>query len=187
MQDLKNVDLLKLQTKHMQQDPTTQAMCAALSPQFRQVAEEVKNCLIVPRVDELPEEILDALAYELHVDWYDATASIDVKRNLIKNSDKVHMYLGTPYAVEQVVQDYFGDGYVEEWFEYNGQPYHFRVVTSNPSVTGEQANQFAKAVEKVKNLRSRLEQVIISMTGEMQLYFSNVLQTGDYMEIRQVV
>jgi phage tail P2-like protein len=187
MHDLKNIDLLKLQTKHMQQDPTTQAMCATLTPQLRQVADEVKNCLIIPRVDELPEEILDELAYELHVDWYDATASIDVKRNLIKNSDKVHMYLGTPYAVEQVVQDYFGDGYVEEWFEYGGQPYYFRVVTSNSAVTGELANQFTQAVEKVKRKSTILEQVIVSMSAEMLEYWGMAVQTGDYIEIRQVI
>lgn len=187
MQDLKNVDLLKLQTKYMQQDPTTQAMCAALTPQLRQVAGETKNCLIIPRVDELPEEVLDELAHELHVDWYDATASIEVKRNLIKNSDKVHMYLGTPFAVEQVVHDYFGDGYVEEWFEYGGQPYYFRVVTSNSAVTGELANQFAQAVEKVKRKSTILEQVIVAMSADLPEFFGFTVQTGDFYTVEQVV
>lgn len=184
---LKNIELLKLQTKHMQQDPTTQAMCAALSPQIRRIADEIKHCLILARVDELSEEILDELAYELHVDWYDAKAAIDIKRSLIKNSDKVHAYMGTPYAVEQVVQDYFGDGQVEEWFEYGGQPYYFRVVTSNSSVTSNLADQFAMVVEKVKNLRSRLEQVIVAMSAELPIYYGTVLHIGDQYTVEQVV
>lgn len=187
MLTLKDVDLLSLQTSLMKQDPTTQALCAALTPQFQQLADEVKTCLILSRVNELDEAALDELAWQLHVDWYDANAKLDIKRQIIKNSLKVHRYRGTPYAVEQVVQDYFGDGHVVEWFEYNGDPYHFRVVTSNSSVTGEQANQFAMAVEKVKNVRSHLEQIIISMTAEMQVFFGNALHTGDYITIEQVV
>lgn len=185
--NLKDVDLFALQTKYMQQDPTTKAMCAALTPQFKQIANEVKNCVIFARIDELPEEILDELAFELHIEWYDANASIDVKRALIKSSDIVHMYHGTPYAIERVVQDYFGDGHVEEWWEYGGQPYHFRVVTSNAAVTGEFASQFAKAIEKVKRKSTRLEQVIVAMTADFPIYFANVLHTGDFIMVEQVV
>lgn len=185
--DLNNIDLLVLQTATMKDDPTTKAMCAAIGPVLQQVANSIANALILARVDDLPEEVLDELAHELHVDWYDAKADISVKRNLIKNSDKVHRYLGTPFAVEQVVQDYFGDGEVEEWFDYGGQPYYFRVVTENSAVTGELADQFNLSVNAVKNRRSRLEAVIVSMTGEMNLYFGNVLQTGDYITIEQVV
>lgn len=187
MKTLKNIDLLSLQTSHMKQDPTTQAMCAALTPQLQKLAEEVKACLILPRVNELDEAVLDELAWQLHVDWYDANADIDVKRQIIKNALKIHRYRGTPYAVEQVIQDYFGDGHVEEWFEYGGEPYYFRVMTSNPSVTFELAERFVMAVEKVKNIRSRLEQVIISMSAEMQIYFGNVLYIDDHIVVEQVV
>jgi len=185
--DLKNLDLLTLQTKHMQHDPTTKGICSALTPQFKQVANEVENCLIFARIDELPEEVLDELAYELHIEWYDTNASIDVKRALIKSSDIVHMYHGTPFAVGQVVQDYFGDGYVEEWWEYGGDPYHFRVVTSNAAVTGELANQFAHAIEKVKRKSARLDQVLVSMAADFPIYFGHAIHIGDYMTVEQVV
>lgn len=187
MMKVKNLDIIKLQTKHMQQDETTQALSAALTPEFRKLSEEVKQCLLLARVEELSEALLDALAWELHVKWYDATAAIEVKRNLIKNSDKVHMHLGTPYAVEQVIEDYFGDGYVEEWFNYDGEPYKFRVVTTNASVTTDLANQFTMAVETVKNKRSKLEQIIIALSGELNTYLTAVVHTGDILTIEQVV
>lgn len=185
--DLKNVDLLALQTKHMQKDLTTKGLCAALTPQLKSIANKIDLCLLLSRVDYLPKKILDELADELHIEWYDASADIDVKRSLIKSSDLVHMYLGTPFAVEQVVEDYFGDGYVEEWFEYGGESYRFRVVTSNSAVTGDLANQFASAIEKVKRRSTRLEQVIVSLTAEMPIYFGNVIHTGDFITIEQVV
>lgn len=185
--DLNNIDLLSLQTKQMKQDLFTQAMCTALTPQFRKLAGDVKNCLILPNINELSEEVLDELAWELHVDWYDATAPIEIKRNLIKNSDKVHMTLGTPYAVEQVVEDYFGDGYMQEWFEYGGEPYHFNIITSNTSITGDLANQFFKSITPVKRGSSILDQVIVSMVGEIIEYWGFVLQIGDFYTVEQVV
>ncbi|WP_242662073.1 phage tail protein I [Desulfitobacterium hafniense] len=171
----------------MQQDNTTKALCAALNPQLVQVANDIELCLILARLDRLPENILDELAYEFHIEWYDANAAIDVKRALIKSSDMVHMYHGTPYAVEQVVQDYFGDGHVEEWWEYEGLPYHFRVVTSNSAVTGELATQFANAIEKVKRKSTRLDHVLVSMTADFPLYFGFAVHTGDFVTIEQVV
>lgn len=184
---LQDLDILKFQTQHMQKDPTTMAMSAALNPIFQEIAEEIKQSLIFSRVDELPEKLLDELAWELKIDWYDATAAIEIKRALIKSSDKVHMYLGTPYAVELVIQDYFGDGFVQEWFDYGGNPYMFKVVTNNVSVSGELANQFIKVLNAVKNRRSHLEEIIIALSGEMNNYFAGVVHTGDFLQIRQVV
>lgn len=185
--DLENVDLLSLQTGQMKEDPTTVALCAVLTPQLQQLAEDVNLCLIYSRVNQLDDAILDELAWQFHVDWYDSSAPLETKRRLIKDAIMIHRYRGTPYAVEQLIEAYFGDGYVQEWFEYGGDPYMFKVVTSNPSVTGDQAAQFIKVLNSVKNTRSHLEEIIISLTGEMQEYFAVIVHTGDQLTLEQVV
>lgn len=205
--DLSNVDLLSLQSRFMRKDPTTIALSQALNPQFQQLAQEVKLCQIYKRLmpkeqwvtispglvvkalvfEQLDEKLLDELAWQLRVDWYDATSTPDIKQKIIQNAILVHMYRGTPYAVEQVIQTYFGDGYVLEWFDYGGEPGMFKVVTNNSSVTAELANQFIKVLNSVKNVRSHLEEILISLSGEMDLYLAGVVHTGDFMEVRQVV
>lgn len=184
---LENVDLLSLQTSSMKQDPTTKALCTALTPHFKKVAEEAKLCLIYNRVNELDSAALDELAWQMHVDWYDATLDVDKKRQLIKTAVEVHQYRGTPYAVEEVIKTYFGDGYVQEWFEYGGAPFMFKVISANPSVNGEQTEQFLKVLNSVKNVRSHLEGIVITLVGEMDSYFAGIVHTGDKLEIRQVV
>ena len=184
---LKDVDLLKLQTIFMQQDKTTKAMCAALTPQIKDIANSISKCIIFADIDNLDEGVLDQLAFELDITWYDPTASTDIKKALIKNSDKVHMYMGTPYAVEQVIQDYFGDGYVEEWYKYSGDPYHFRVITSNPSVTGELAELFASAIDKVKRKSAVIDNVVVELIAQMDLYYCCELHIGDTYTIEQGV
>jgi phage tail P2-like protein len=185
--ELKDVNLLDLQTSYMKQDITTQALCAALTPQFQQLADEVKACLIYSRVDQLDNAALDELAWSLHIDWYDSSVPLETKRRLVKDAIKIHRCRGTPYAVEQLIEAYFGDGYIQEWFEYGGAPYMFKVITTNSSVTGDLAAQFTKVLDSVKNIRSHLEEIIISLTGEMETYFAGVMHTGDYLTLEQVV
>ena len=33
----------------------------------------------------------------------------------------------SPYAVAQIIADYFGTGEVREWYQYGGKPYHFKI------------------------------------------------------------
>lgn len=187
MKDLKTVDLLELQTGYMKQDPTTQALCAALTPQLQQIANEVKLCLIYSRIDELAEPVLDELAWQMKIDWYDATTDVEVKRQLIKTAPAIKRCLGTPYAVEEVVKIYFGDGELQEWFDYGGVPGKFKVLTNNSAVTGELAQQFIRVLDAVKRKSSHLEEIIIALSGDMNLYYAGVVHTGDFLEIRQVV
>ncbi len=184
--DLNNINLISLMPQFMQQDPIAKGLCAALQPQFRQLADETKICLLMPRISELNGSILDELAWELHIDFWDAGADEEKKRELLKNSLKIHMTRGTPAAVETLIQTMFNDGYVEEWFEYGGEPYMFRVITNNASVTTDKATQFIRALNSVKNLRSWLEKVIITLSEPLDFYYAGIVHTGDHITVRQV-
>ena len=61
-------------------------------------------------IDELTEAELDAWLGELNILWYDTGASLDTKRALVKDSDLVYKRLGTKWAVENVINSYFGEG-----------------------------------------------------------------------------
>lgn len=181
--ELGKVNLHSLQTGSMKQDPTTCAMSDVLSDIFNAV--DTERSLIRTQLDTLPEEILDIIAVEKNIFWYDPNAARDIKRNIIRNCNKVFRTLGTNYAIEQVIADYFGDGQIEEWYEYDGQPYHFRVLTTNTKVTGELAEQFHKAVEAVKRKSTRLHEVLLLMSANLNIYYGFVMHTGDKITIRQ--
>lgn len=44
---------------------------------------------------------------DLHVDWYDYNYPLEAKRDLVKNSVKVHKKMGTKYAIETALAAYF--------------------------------------------------------------------------------
>lgn len=184
--DLSNVDLIKLQSRVMRNDNDVIGFSASLSDQIRKLASETNRAQIYGYVDRLPEEALDILAWQFNADWYDANSDIDTKRQAIKDVLHLARIRGTPAAVQRLVEIYFGDGEVEEWFNYGGAPYHFRVVTSNEKAIQENAQFFFRAVNSAKNLRSRLESVIIRARGEIDMHMGLAIHTTDKLRLTTI-
>ncbi|MEO3948030.1 phage tail protein I [Gorillibacterium sp. CAU 1737] len=184
--ELSNVDLLKLQSQMMQRDETVQGMSAALSEQFRAIAKAVEAVLLYANTDSLPESALDILAWQFGADWYDSTSDLYTKRQAIRDALYLARTRGTPAAVQRIVDIYFGGGEVQEWFDYGGEPYHFRVVTGDETATSRNAALFQRAVGSVKNLRSVLDAVIIQTRDTVNFHAGVALHIGDYMTIRMV-
>lgn len=187
MINIYEASVLDLLPPNLQSDPDMIAASKAVDNEFLLVANEVKNCILLPNLDSLPSDIVDILAWQMHVDFYDTTLSIEVRRELVRNSIRWHKRKGTPAAVEELISTVFDSGKVDEWFNYGGEPYMFRVITTNESVTMEKAEEFIRALNSVKNERSWLEKVIIEIGDEMNLYFAGFVHTGDNITIMEVV
>ena len=50
------------------------------------------------------------------------------KRRMLKDSWRVHRMLGTKGAVEMAIAAIYPGTAVEEWFQYGGEPYHFKLT-----------------------------------------------------------
>jgi|GEM_PF-2715045 len=147
--------------------PDVLAFFNALDPELQEITRSISEVLIMTRIDEMPEEIVDLLAWQLHVDFYEPLGlDLDRKRALVKNSLIWHRYKGTKYALESMIRILFFDDFqVEEWFEYEGKPYFFRIV-SNVSFNGtaadlwQQHRELFMAIWEMKNERSWLDYIM---------------------------
>lgn len=157
-------------------DPRTKALSYALNREMQRLIEYCQNISVYATIDTLPEQILDLLAVELNTQYYDDSLSIRIKRNLIKNSLKWYMNTGTLAAVEEAVSAVFGNGEVKEWFDYGGKPYHFKIHTSNINTTDEMIRQVTDIVSSIQNVRSQLEEVIVEVMQQVQLYHGCVVE-----------
>ncbi|WZL82692.1 phage tail protein I [Vallitaleaceae bacterium 9-2] len=119
--------------------------------------------------DTADENTLDHMAVEMHADFYDRSFDISIKRQLVKDAYLYKCYKGTPFAVERLIKTVYGEGEVKEWFEYEGEPYHFRVYTRNRTEVEENRETFMKAIGSVKNLRSFLDDIIIEYNSHKEL------------------
>lgn len=153
--------------------------------------EEISRLSIYPRIGELPEKLLDILAYDFKVDWWDPNFDLEEKRQVFKDSWYVHKHMGTKAAVETAIRAIYPLTTVEEWFEYEGgQPYHFRLRINITSDSGDRERQ-RRVLERLnfyKNLRSHVDEVKYFLMPEKSWAVAGGLFAGsreiDRAEIR---
>jgi hypothetical protein len=58
----------------------------------------------LPPLPPLPEDALDSLAWQLHVDGYEAAESYEAKRRMVDRSLLLHRRKGTPWAVAEALR-----------------------------------------------------------------------------------
>lgn len=151
-------------------DPKMYAAADALDDQITLFHWAIKNVLHLPRLGELKGTILDLLAYQFHVDAYDALNFTDEeKRELIRTSIAWHRIKGTPAAVEMVLGVAFKTYKIAEWFEYGGDPYYFRLYIKGTAYSPGSFQSFWRMFLDAKNVRSHLERVTIDLSPEESL------------------
>ena len=166
---LSTLEFIRLLPAFMRGDAAVQGLAAGLDEIIPGLAQSIGRLTTWDRIDELTEDELDDLAWELNILWYDKAVGIDAKREIVKSSDEVYRHLGTKWAVESVINSYFGEGYLREWFEYDGEPGHFRVYSTNATINNERLVEFLNLLYKVKRASSKLDGIYITLTGEMRL------------------
>ncbi|WP_068775785.1 phage tail protein I [Paenibacillus sp. FJAT-26967] len=184
MIDIQHVSLLDLLPPNLRRDESVHAAALALDSELQVISARIRELSILDRLDILSNEEADELAWQFHIDFYDPNLPIEQKRELVKNAISWHKRKGTPSAVEELITALFGEGRVEEWFEYGGQPFRFQVITNNPEVTQARAQEFYRAVESVKRLSAKLERVIISQTENLSLYYGAVILVSEKISIK---
>ena len=157
---LNETEISKILPSSLQADKNVVYASKAATDSINKVTTETVNELIMSRIDELPEPVVNSLAWQLHVDTYSEDLDISQKRELAKNAIKDHKYKGTSWAVKSVVEVLLGYAKVEEWFEYGGSPFHFRVNGSfGPVPSGDKLQSLVGAIYEAKNVRSWLDGV----------------------------
>lgn len=166
--DLNTVDLTRSLPPSLKNDTSMLALAKVIAEQLQITANQTKKNIIYARIDELDEIMLDILAYDLHVDWYDYKYAIEAKRATIKDSVKIHRRLGTKYAVETALGNVFPGTKIAEWFEYGGSPYMFKVIidVTQTGVTPERQAEVLARVKYYKNLRSHLDTISYKVKKE---------------------
>lgn len=127
--------------------------------------------LIYPAIDSLGNALVDYLAEQMHVDEYDSTAALAVKRQQVKEYFMLHKFKGTKWAVQRAVATVYQSAVVQEWPEYGGNPYHFRVTLITAPLSGTALiDKMVRLINAYKNTRSWLDyvQFIRTCSGEVK-------------------
>ena len=158
---LSSDNIYKVTPEVLKSDPRVDAFVLALAKIFADRQDEINSITLYSNIDGLSEPILDVLAKDFKIDWWDPEYTVEEKRQTLKDSWYVHRHMGTRGAVERAISAIYPDTTLEEWFEYDGEPYHFRlwVNLSDDDVDSDRMRRVLSRLEIYKNLRSHNDAV----------------------------
>jgi Phage tail protein (Tail_P2_I) len=117
---LRDAKLLALATPSIGYDKQVQAACPAFDYQMYQIIDETGQVIMIPNIMGLTDSTLvDILAWQFHVDFYDRTRDLEFRKRLVQLSIIWHKTKGTPALVQEVLDLYWpGGATILEWYEY---------------------------------------------------------------------
>lgn len=163
-------------------DPKMVALAEAIAGVLAQRREEIARLAVYPNVSQLDEGLLDILARDFKVDWWDSDYSLDEKRRTMATSWQVHKTLGTKAAVETALRAIYPQTQVIEWFEYGARPYHFKLhinITDDEMDSAKQKRVLAR-LEYYKNLRSHLDGITYFLQAAPASVYAGTAAFGTY-------
>lgn len=170
MNDIYNADLVGTLPFSISQDEEVGRVAKAVETNLNLAAKCIPLVAVYARIDELPEEILDSLAWQFHMDIYDDGADIETKRNSVKTAIQYHRYKGTIWAVKEAAGAVSKNAEVKEWFDYGGEPYHFKAAAEKPIATIEELRSLIQAMMDAKNVRSWLDGIEYKTASTCKLF-----------------
>ena len=139
----------------------TQAFAYAVGRQIEKLCAYSDAARTYAAIATMPVWLLDYMAVELRTPSYDENYSLKTKRALIQGSLLFYTQMGTPAAVNRIIETIFETGYIEEWYEYDGDPHHFRAYVGDGGEVGPgELEEFRRVLSSVKRLSSWLDDII---------------------------
>ncbi len=133
---------------------------AMLTAQFQDFSERI---VLACNVDNLPEEILDILAVQYRIPYYDSDLTMQQKRDLVREGYRWVMTAGTTGCINRLVRAIFGNGNTVEWYEDkygNISEGYFDIQIDGEYIPKDKVATFERILRKAKNVHSKLRYVI---------------------------
>ena len=132
--------------------------------------EAAERVHIYTMIDSQPEEILDILAVQFKVDWYDSNYPLQAKRNIIKTALEVRRYYGTDWATLKAISAIYPRSEIEQWYDYGGTPGHFRVICSvDGALIPVKLREIRRSVNIYKRMTAHLDSLYLQVQAGLDV------------------
>ena len=121
------VNLMKSFPYELSKDKNLNSLAEVVATALAGVFNDNRLITLYARIDALPEDLLDILASDYDVRWYDFNGTLESKREQIKDHFAAHRKLGTERAIFNAIRGLCTDIKIKNWYEYGGKPHHFEL------------------------------------------------------------
>lgn len=149
----------------LREQPWVKALSLAVWELHKQTMEYIDGSQIYTAIDTVGEEVLDALAVNWKIDWYDTDYDIEQKRRIVKTALNIRRTMGTVAAVKAQADAIYPGSTLEEWFQYGGEPGYFRLrvnimtVEEQEKFTAMSLREIERRLAAAKRFSAHLEEV----------------------------
>ena len=156
------IDFVKFLPDLMQDDPDVIAIAKAQNLFYKIVGKKMNILSRWGKFDQMTEEELDLFAEDFFIPWYKTSDTKDIKVSNLEHFVEVWSRLGTPKAIETVLEDIYGSAELIEWFSQkedfvNGE---FAVeVKDFASFTQENKRRLYNILEIIKRKSQKLSSI----------------------------
>lgn len=164
-----------------------QAFSYAVQQAISMLCKFSDSVRVMTIIDDMPESVIDNLAVELNLPCFHVESSLDVKRALVKDAFIWYNTAGTAYAIRRYFSTISQDTDIQEWFEYGGAPYHFRIIATVPeeqTIDTTLFNDIIIQIERLKNARSVLDEILV-VKKYNEVDSSITIEAASYYEIEK--
>ena len=129
------------------------AYSRAVDRQMKKLMEFNRCVHVWGNLPELSPKFYDYAAVSLRALYYRSEYTDDVKLQILEQALQIYKFAGTKKAVEFLASTVFSEAKFVPWYEYDGEPYHFKIWF--PMGITEEAFLFIRnLIQKVKAARS---------------------------------
>lgn len=169
--NLPSISLLDILPPNLCDDKCIVAAAKSIDAINQHSTSKLPTGVLISNIDQLTDNMLNVMAWQWHLENFDVNWPETTKRGVIKQSLTWHRKKGTKAIVQDVVDKLFVKCMVEEWYEYNGKPYMFRLKGSLDDIKtiGPQKNEILYAINSTKNVRSWLDYIVLFASNPFKL------------------
>lgn len=188
MIDLKQNTLLREIPDNLLRDEKVVNLANSLQKSLDRMLDWADKINYTMNLDKLDDTILEHLLWEKHITWSEGlglATTREQKIDLIQRAIELHRIKGTPAALELVFRLINITCKLDEWFEYGGDPYHFKLEISvrDKGLNEETLNLLTALVFEFKNVRSWLEAIHVSMASHGPTYIGACSLFGEEITV----
>ena len=161
------------------------AFCYAIDKQLQRLSRLARKLNVWSDLDHADPKHYDMMALTIDAPYYRSDLDDLQKLTVLKRSAELHKYAGTVKGVEGLITSIFDESSFIPWYEYNGDPYHFKIQT-NAQRTPELDRMFLNMLYGIKAARSQLDALELIRTLKQDDYIGSMF-SGYYVgkEIEQ--
>ncbi len=170
--------------------PEIESLSHAVHKSMLEIWKYSERICLESDIEDLPEPVLDYLAKEKNLPYYDSEFSLETKQKLIRDGESWYFRAGTVDGVEKLIQIIFGNGHIVEWFDFDEderEAYkgYFDVHVNGSLISDKSVEEFAKILKHAKNISRWLRKVVANCDTEQKVYVVSRMSFDDTIQVNE--